>query len=629
MKNLFFDLKIVNFQKKMNKALLIFMSCSLSMFSQKKQLGKEEKDVIYEFTYNVGKEIFKVTDFPYKKVSKKISEIQKKPIQSIDVLNSSVDTLIARGILKLEQSEYGYDLLFNSRFPSYYKDNDEIDVVEFHPIKSKLFNLKKELIEIQNVGGTSFGSEFLSKYEKGKNTNLNFTTLRKQDQINNEVNFKNNKELSEIKGSVVYNIKFITDYSQVKLSQKDVGKVFKLNNIEYNLIAILNNTIVFEIVDLKNSDRKNQIRLINYDEIGNVLINYSDQEMIELKKKNKKINDERAGFGDIRGDLSKRIFDAFKVNPLMTFEEHKKIFTLEDVINETNKYIFVQTIAPIKNDFILYEPIYGIDRNFEMIPNQEKAIAKKLAIEDYNAPQVSAEWEEKLFGNIKKYTENFYYATKKDDKYVKGKMQNYRTFQKNSNGEFVEDKLFPKKSDYPENKYNNLKLKIESINYDDEDKMIEKTIYNYGPDNKLIEERNYLDNDTLRSSVKYEYNKNHIFKNKNSYEYIEGAVEITESQDDLVYDERRNLIEEHFKNNKEGSAYLDELVIYRKYNTDNRRIEESSSDSFFGDGKSKLDTRIQYLKIDNQKNWTEMFFEDGLDSEKPSANFVERIFIYE
>lgn len=629
MKNLFFASKIVNFQKKMNKVLLIFMSCSLSMFSQKKQLGKEEKDMIYEFTYNVGKGIFKVTDFPYKKVSKKISEIQKKPIQSIEVLNSSVDTLIARGILKLEQSEYGYDLLFNSRFPSYYKDNDEIDVVEFHPIKSKLFNLKKELIEIQNVGGTSFGSEFLSKYEKGKNTNLNFTTLRKQDQINNEVNFKNNKELSEIKGSVVYNIKFITDYSQVKLSQKDVGKIFKLNNIEYNLIAILNNTIVFEIVDLKNSDRKNQIRLINYDEIGNVLVNYNDQEMIELKKKNKKINDERAGFGYFGGDLSKRIFDAFKVNPLMTFEEYKKIFNVEDVINETNKYIFVHTIAPIKNDFILYEPIYGIDRNFEMIPNQEKAIAKKLAIEDYNAPQLSAEWEEKLFGNIKEYTESFYYATKKGDKYVKGKMQNYRTFKKNSNGEFVEDKLFPKKSDYPENKYNNLKLKIESINYDDEDKMIEKTIYNYGPDNKLIEERNYLDNDTLRSSVKYEYNKNHIFKNKNYYEYIEGAFEITESQDDLVYDERGNLIEEHFKNNKEGSAYLDELVIYRKYNTDNRRIEESSSDSFFGDGKSKLDTRIQYLKIDNQKNWTEMFFEDGLDSEKPSANFVERIFIYE
>jgi hypothetical protein len=63
----------------------------------------------------------------------------------------------------------------------------------------------------------------LSKYEKGKNTNLNFTTLRKQDQINNEVNFKNNKELSEIKGSVVYNIKFVTDYSQVKLSQS-LGK---------------------------------------------------------------------------------------------------------------------------------------------------------------------------------------------------------------------------------------------------------------------------------------------------------------------------------------------------------------------------------------------------------------------
>lgn len=613
----------------MNRILLILMISGFPMFSQNEQLSNEEKKMIYEFTYNTSKAIFNVPDFPYKKVSRKIHEIQKKPIQSIETLNSSVDTLISRGILKLEQSEYGYDLLFNSRFPSYYKENDEVEIVDFHPITSKLFNLKKELIEIQNVGGTSFGGEFLYKYKNGQNTNLNFTTLRKQDQINNAVNFKNNKELSEIKGSVVYNIKFITDYSQVKLTQKDVGKIFKLNNIEYNLIAIANNTIVIEAVDLKNSNRKNQISLINYDETGDVLVTYSYSEMVGLKKKNKKINDERAGMTDVKGNISKNVFDTFKANPSITFEDYQKNFPIEDIISEKNKYIFIQTIAPIKNDFVLYEPIYGIDRTFEMIPNLKEPEPIKLVPADYNAPQLSANWEEKLFGNIKEYTENFYYASIKNGKYVKGKMQNYTTFKKNSNGEFVKDEMFPNKSDFPENKYNNLKQKIESIKYDDEEKVIEKTIYNYGLGSKLIEEKNYLDNDTLRSLVKYEYNNKHIVKTEVSYDYVEGAVELTESQDDLIYDERGNLIEEHFKNNKEGSVYLDELVIYRKYNSDDRKIEESSQDSIFGDGKIKLDTRIQYLKTDNQKNWTEMFFEERLDSEKPNANFVERIFVYE
>jgi hypothetical protein len=622
--------KIVFFKKKsMNRIVLILMGFSLSMFSQKKQPSKEEKDMIYEITYDASKEIFKVPDFPFKKVSSKIDEIQKKAIQSVEVINSSIDTLISRGVLKLEKSEYGYNLLFSSRFPSYFKENDEVSIVDFYPVTSKLFNLKKELIEIQNVGASSFGSESFYKFKNGKETNLNFTTLRKQDQINNAVNFKNNNELSEIKGSVIYNIKFITDYSQVKLSQKDIGSTFKLNNIEYNLVDVINNVILIEAVDL-NSDRKNEIHLVNYDETGNVLVNYSDKEVAELKKKNKKINDERAGFSDIRGNVSKRVFDTFKANPTLTFEEYKTTFTIDDVINEKRKYIFIQTIASIKNDFVLYEPIYGIDRTFEMIPNLKEPEPKKLVAEDYNAPQLSANWEEKLFGNIKEYTENFYYASKKNGKYVKGKMQNYTTFKKNSNGEFVEDEMFPKKSDFPENKYNNLKQKIESIKYNDEEKVIEKTIYNYGSGNKLIEEKNYLDNDTLRSLVKYEYNKKHIVKTEISYEYVEGTVELSESQDDLIYDDRGNLIEEHFKNNMDGSGYVDASVIFSKYDLDNRKIEGSRQDSQFGgDGKIELNMKMEYLKIDNQKNWTEMFFVDGLDSKTPNANFVERIFVYE
>ena len=612
----------------MNRIVLILMSFSLSVFSQKKAPGKEEKEMIYGITYGTSKAIFNVSDFPYKRSSKKTDEIQKKPIQSIEVLNSSVDTLIARGVLKLEQSEHGYDLLFNSRFPSYYKENDEVALVDFHPVTSKLFNLKKELIEIQNVGGTSFGSEFLYKYKDGKNINLNFTTFRKQDQINNAVNFKNNNELSEIKGSVIYNIKFITDYSQVKLSLKDAGKIFKLNNIEYNLLAIVNNTIVFEAVDIKNSDRKNQIRLINYDEAGNVLVTYSDSEMAALKKKNKKINDERAGMSDLKGNISKNVFDTFKANPSITLEEYQKTFSIEDIISEKKKYIFIQTIAPIKNEFVLYEPIYGIDRNFEINLNEEKPEPKKLVETEYNAPQLSANWDEKLFGNIKEYTENFYYATKKNGKYVKGKMQNYTTYKKNSNGEFVKEEMFPKKSDYPENKYNKSKQKIESVSYDEDEKVAGKTLYTYGPGNKILEEKKYFDDDTLRARVKYEYNKNHVIKTTFNYDYAGGSAQITDSQYEFVYDERGNLIEEHLKN-KDDSVYKEQLIIYRKYNSDNRRIEESSSDFFFGDGKIELDSKLEYLKIDNQNNWTEMFFEGGISSEKQDANFVERIFVYE
>ncbi|MCC9018342.1 hypothetical protein [Flavobacterium lipolyticum] len=613
----------------MNRIVLILLSFSLSVFSQKKQPSKEEKDMIYEMTYNINKEIFKTPDFPFKKVNRKMDEIQKKAIQSMEVINSSIDTIISRGVLKLEKSEYGYDLLFTSRFPSYFKENDETTIVDFHPVTSKLFNSKKELIEIQHIGGTSFGMEVLYKYKNGKEINLNFTTLRKQDQINNAVNFKNNNELSEINGSVVYNIKFITDYSQVKLSKKDIGSTFKLNNNEYKLVDVINNVILIEAVD-PNSDQEINMRLVNYDELGNVLITYGQKEMEDLKKKNKKINDERAGLSDIRGNISKPVFEAFKATPTMSFEEFKKTFTIDEVINEKRKYIFIQTIAPIKNDFILYEPVYGINRSFEMIPNLKEPEPKKMRKEDYNAPQLSADWNEKLFGNIKEYTENVYYATKKNGKYVKGKMQNYTTYKKNSNGEFVEDKLFPKKSDYPENKYNSLKQKIESIGYDDDEKITGRTIYSYGPDKKLVEEKSYFsENDTLRSLVKYKYDKNQIIKTSFSYDYQGGEAQITESEDVLVYDERGNLIEEHLKNNKEDSVYLNEMVIYRKYNSDNRRIEESSSDSFFGDGKIKLDTKLEYLKIDNQKNWTEMFFEGGLGSEKPEANFVERIFVYE
>lgn len=614
----------------MNKIVLVLMSFSLSMFSQKKQPSKEEKDMIYGITYETSKAIFKVPNFPFKKVNRPIDEIQKKTTQSPEVINSSIDTLIARGVLELDKSRYGYDLLFNSRFPSYFKEEDNVSITEFHPITSKLFNSKKELIEIMNVGGTSFGSESFSKYKNGKSTSLNFTTLRKQDQINNAVDFKNNNDLSEIKGSIIYNIKFITDYSQVNLSKKDIGNSFKLNKIEYKLFDVINNVVLIEVVDQKNFGRDNKIRLINYDESANVLMNYSDQELEELKKKNKKINGERAGFSDLKGEISKGILDAFRSNPALTLEEFKKAFTIDDIINDKSRYIYIQTIAPVKNDFVLYEPIYGIDRDFEMIPNQEKPKPKKLTLADYNAPQLSANWEEKLFGNIKEYTEIFYYASKKNGKYVKGKKQNWTTFKKNSNGEFVEEKIFPKKSDYPINNYNSLKQKTESIAYDEDEKISGRTIYNYGADNKLLEEKSYFDNDTLRNLVKYEYIKNRIIKTNFSYDYQDSEAEATESEDILVYDERGNLIEEHFKLNKSDSGYMDELIIFNKYSPENRKIEISSQDfQVLGDGKIKLDKKMQYLKTDDQKNWTEMLFETGLDSKEPSANFIERVFVYE
>ncbi|AWK04218.1 hypothetical protein HYN56_08220 [Flavobacterium crocinum] len=612
----------------MKRILLVLMGISLSVFSQKKQPSQEEKDMIYKMTYYAGQEIFKTPDLPFKKISSKENENPKKSIQSAEVINSSIDTLISRGVLKLEKSEHGYDLLFNSRFPSYFKENDDPTIISFHPVISKLFNSKKELIEIKNVGGTSYGSEFLFKLSNGKSSNLNFTTLRKQDQLNNAVDFKNNNELSEIKGSVVYNIKFITDQSEVKLSKKNIGTTFKLNSVDYKLVDIINNVVLIELVDPRNKG-KNEIRLINYDEMGNVLVSYSYKELEQLKKKNKKINIEKAGFSGLRGSIDKRIFDTFKNNPQLTFEEYEKTFSIADIIDQESRYMFIQTIAPVKNDFVLYAPIYGVERTFEMILNEKKPEPKKMVAADYNAPQVSANWEEKLYGNIKEYTENFYYASKKNGKYVKGKMQNYTTFKKNANGEFVEDKFFPKKSDYDENKYNSLKQKIESISYNDDEKVTGRSLYRYGAENKLLEEKMYSENDTLRAVVKYEYNKNHVLKTTFSYDYSNGKAEITDdSQVEYVYDERGNLIEEHLKN-KLDSVYKDQIVIYRKYNSDNRRIEESSSDTLFGDGKIALDTKLEYLKIDDEKNWTEMFFEGGLSSKKQDANFVERIFVYE
>lgn len=614
----------------MNKITLILLSISFAALAQKKQPGKEEKEIIYEMTYHINKEIFNPSDFPFKKVNKKLDEIQPKIIQAKEVINSSVDTLISRATLKLEKSEYGYDLVLRSRFPSYFKEKNEVEVIKFALTTSKLYNSKKELIENKNVGGLSFGVEHIFKYNSGKATDLNFTTLYKQNQINNAVNFKNNNELSEIKGSAIYNIKFITDYSQVTLSRKDIGAIFKINNIEYKLIDIVNNTVLIALTDSKNLERNNELRLINYDETGSVLVNYGDRELADLKKKNKKINDERGGMSDLKGEISQRSFDYFKSNPKLTLEEYKKTFTVEDITNHEGRYIFIQTIAPIKNNFVLYEPVYGIERTFEMLPNQEKPEQKKVAIADYNAPQLSANWNEVLFGNIKEYTENFYSATKKNGKYVKGKIQNWITYKKNENGEFVEDKMFPKKSDYPQNKYNKLKQKTESITYNDDDEVLGKTIYSYGADKKLIEEKSYSADDTLRAVVKYAYKKNQTVKTEINYNYIGGETGVTESETDLIYDDRGNLIEEHLKNNKTDSGYSDELVLYTKYNPENRKIESLSKDSQLGgDGKIKLDIRTEYLKNDNLNNWTEMFFEEGIGSGSPRANFVERIFVYE
>ncbi|MBS7253825.1 hypothetical protein [Flavobacterium branchiicola] len=228
-----------------------------------------------------------------------------------------------------------------------------------------------------------------------------------------------------------------------------------------------------------------------------------------------------------------------------------------------------------------------------------------------------------LKGNPKEYKETWYEAKKTKTGFVKGKYLHDDVYGVNAHGEIIKQGMFPaEKWEIPQNSYNKENQKIETINYNEEGGIKDKTKFIYDK-NKLVKENIYDDSDVLFVSKKYEY-LNNLAVRKLEFRTENGTLKT--APDEITtyeYDAKNNI-------STESTAYDDEYNAYAyKYNDKNLITEIYSKSSFpVRETEFKVSIRYNYQKYD-VNNWTEMYLEDGLSSDgKPSYYFIEREFKY-
>lgn len=236
------------------------------------------------------------------------------------------------------------------------RTHERSSVIKIEIIKNNLFSSTQKPLEISN-GWTSFGSEFHSKKIGAKSIYNSWLTFIHELQVKNPISND-----SIINGGIVYRIKFLTDYAQIKLSKKDINKSFTINNNKITLVDVVYNNVVLKVENLENS-----LNIINFDNDGNILTNFPYFELLQMKKTDSTIN-EKSGFSRSTAVLYKGLFDYFKQNPNITLDEFKKNISIEQIqlFSQGERYFRLSTVANINNYFILYEPIWGISKEIEV-----------------------------------------------------------------------------------------------------------------------------------------------------------------------------------------------------------------------------------------------------------------------
>ncbi|MDO6761891.1 hypothetical protein Q4566_16915 [Tamlana sp. 2_MG-2023] len=304
--------------------LLILVLISQFTYSQKSDMSKEQKDFMYSMKFEMTKDLFRKPEYDFK--SQKI-DIDKKYLKSNKTKESIITSIeYFEKNAKLEiKNEGNKKIEIQSDFPDNFIP-EKHGVISIEIEESKLFGNNNTQLEPSKSGSTSFGLHVFHS---------------------NQLSF-NSKFDENLTGEVFYSVKFITDYSTKRVSKKDIGKTVKLNESEYQLIDIFENKIVLKPnLDEKLTINDIKVKCINLDSTDEMeLVSKTDPSWITSSL------------------IDENIYQLFKENKDLTIETYKNKYSLEVLMDKSlsGKYFILEVAAPIKNDIILYEPIYGVNK---------------------------------------------------------------------------------------------------------------------------------------------------------------------------------------------------------------------------------------------------------------------------
>lgn len=238
------------------------------------------------------------------------------------------------------------------------------------------------------------------------------------------------------------------------------------------------------------------------------------------------------------------------------------------------------------------------------------------------------ELKDTIKGNVKSFKETWYEAKLGIKGFQKSNYLHDDEYFKNNNNVFVKKTIFPlEKHEIPQNEYNSKNQIIKTINYHEDGKVINKTIYTYKND-LLVEEDFYLSSNAIETKKVYEYKngkRNKIIEynwNKDEKKMVEYSITT------YLYDIKNQISE-----NIDFIEYQDNWVYLYKYN-ENFFLKEIYYAEYKNNEKPilKLDKKIVYVS-DDGINCLSAYFIDEYDKKnitKPTKiYYIEREINYE
>lgn len=353
--------------KKHPLLLILFLLLALTVQAQDKGVPKKDMtNSSMKFSdlnikiFNNEKSTFKKPEYHYFMVPYNPSRYFHSFNLTEDKKRAFLDTLKSNTNLRIIRTEKDKRLRLSVIFP-------KMDVKSFFTIAdTKLSFLETNIYSPDDKKVELNGA---SNY-----TNNNIDPERENNRIVS-IQLKLNKELGlvdstlnvdSLHGKASFKLSFVTGYDSLRLDRTSISKTFQFGNAELKVIDIIENKVIIQVIHSKNALTSQNVILLNFDSTGNLFDS-------DFKRYNQPSKANAPGL--IPADQNRSFYsmytiyqvdyDIFKDNPEISYEEYQKVRPLQQKNKPYINYIVYCSVAPLKNSFMLYMPVYGDEQILE------------------------------------------------------------------------------------------------------------------------------------------------------------------------------------------------------------------------------------------------------------------------
>lgn len=331
------------------KLLLLIMLSVFSNYLKAQNKSEESRKSEVKRAYLHYSELFQKKDYVFHKVDFNEADYYYKTIDEnkikeyLDYINNSLKL----EIIKNSNTSGFSDLKLTVNLPDFFEDLNSQKFYELYHNQINIKNISNDLVdEFNNPLKLSFVSQDYSSKK------IIYTRIFIKDTIHKA-------ETINFKGTIKYEVEFLTNYDKIEISLDQIGSDFILGKSKYKIIDYFNNSFIIK----KLSGPLESIRIINLTADGKLTKPYSYSEFNYLKENDSAFLNKENFYNSPTSGVPEFFYDIFKKDPNITLEEFNKLMTFEKLdelkkLDNLKRIIMLSTVSNLNPKYILYTPQY-------------------------------------------------------------------------------------------------------------------------------------------------------------------------------------------------------------------------------------------------------------------------------